>query len=124
MIDRHLAVYSDSADRDDAPPQNNVIVEYPSDFYGQRNVPAAQEAGEHRFFARTISSFGPFEWVTFSYLTWLEAIFVLFHRNLPHTQRCVAIHLAIGVVIVLIARAASRWQNPVLQFVRHWYPLP
>jgi membrane-associated phospholipid phosphatase len=67
---------------------------------------------------------GAFEWVSFAYLTWLNAILVLFHRNVPHAAGYFALHAAIAAAIACLARAAARSRNSVLRLVRHWYPLP
>jgi membrane-associated phospholipid phosphatase len=67
---------------------------------------------------------GAFEWITFAYLTWVGAILILFHRNIAHAARHFEIHLAIGAAIACLAWTAARSRNPVLQFARHWYPLP
>jgi membrane-associated phospholipid phosphatase len=65
-----------------------------------------------------------FEQVTFAYLAWLEALLLTFHHNIPHAAKFAALHLAIAAAIAQLALSAARSQNPVLQFARHWYPLP
>jgi membrane-associated phospholipid phosphatase len=67
---------------------------------------------------------GPFEWVSFAYLAWLDAILILFHRNVPHAAGYFALHVAIAAAIAYLTRSAARSPNSVLRFVRHWYPLP
>ena len=48
----------------------------------------------------------------------------MFHRQVVHAPKAIAVHLGIAFGIAWVARRASISQNPVLQFVRHWYPLP
>ena len=77
-----------------------------------------------QWLAEAVRACGAFEWVTFIYLAWLSAIFLFCHRNLAHPVRGFALHAVIAVAILGLARAAARSQNSVLQFARHWYPLP
>jgi membrane-associated phospholipid phosphatase len=93
--------------------------EFDSSFSGNELVNAGGQ-----FLDRVFASFGAFEWVTFAYLAWVEAILFLFHREVAHAPRVIAVHLSIAFGIALVARRASISQNPLLQFVRHWYPLP
>jgi membrane-associated phospholipid phosphatase len=74
--------------------------------------------------AETRAACGAFEWITFSYLGWLLAVFVFCHRNLAHPKIYFLLHFAVVVAIVALARAAFVSDNPILQFSRHWYPLP
>lgn len=74
-------------------------------------------------------SCGVFEWVTCAYLAWLGAIFALCHRHIEHAPRYIAFHIAIAAAIIGLAVAAhhsqnSRRQDKLIQFARHWYPLP
>src|SRR5277367_1334478 len=69
-------------------------------------------------------SCGAFEWVTMAYLGWVLAFLAMFHRNIPDTARYFAIHAAIVAAIVSLAWIAARSRSAVLQFARHWYPLP
>jgi hypothetical protein len=69
-------------------------------------------------------SCGAFEWVTFMYLAWLGAIFVICHRNIEHAPRYIAVHSVIALGILWLAVAAHRSQNKFTRFARHWYPLP
>jgi membrane-associated phospholipid phosphatase len=73
---------------------------------------------------KILHSFGAFEWVTATYFLWLNAMIVLFHRNLPHPGRYCGTHLAILAVMATVALAASFSANRALCFVRDWYPLP
>ena len=72
----------------------------------------------------TLEALGAFEWVTFAYLGWLCTVFVLFHRNIPHAARYLAVHAAIAAAIVWLARSAALSENAIIRFARHWYPLP
>lgn len=69
-------------------------------------------------------SCGVFEWVTFTYLGWLNAILSVFHRNVAHAARYFASHLCVGLGIAYLCLAASRSRNKILRFARDWYPLP
>jgi membrane-associated phospholipid phosphatase len=69
-------------------------------------------------------SCGAFEWVTFAYLAWLGAIFLLCHRNIEHAPRYIAIHIVIALEILCLVVAASHSRNKLAHFARHWYPLP
>lgn len=73
--------------------------------------------------ADTCRACGAFEWVTFVYLGWLLAIFVIFHHNLAHPKACILLHLAVAAIILWLARCAARVDSPSLRIVRHWYPL-
>jgi membrane-associated phospholipid phosphatase len=77
-----------------------------------------------RFWSQTIATFTPFEWVTFTYLGWIETILILFHQNVRHAPRYIAIHLAIGFGIAVLARSRTVSRNPMVRFARYWYPLP
>jgi membrane-associated phospholipid phosphatase len=72
----------------------------------------------------TRSACGAFEWATFAYLGWLLAIFAICRRNLAHPGLYAALHAAVLLTIVALARAAAHSRNAVLQLARHWYPLP
>jgi membrane-associated phospholipid phosphatase len=67
---------------------------------------------------------GAFEWVTIGYLVWLNAMLLIFHRNVNHASLYFAIHLGIAAAIASLAWAAARSPNRALRFARHWYPLP
>ncbi|MFZ3217465.1 MAG: phosphatase PAP2 family protein [Candidatus Acidiferrales bacterium] len=67
---------------------------------------------------------GAFEWVTFAYLAWLFVLLTACHGNIPDAARSLAIQVAIGAAIFCLAWAATRSTNCMLQFARHWYPLP
>ena len=67
---------------------------------------------------------GAFEWVTFAYLAWLNAMLALFHRNVAHAAQYFVIHCWIALGIICLAWAAAHSRNRVLRFARDWYPLP
>jgi membrane-associated phospholipid phosphatase len=67
---------------------------------------------------------GAFEWVTFAYLTWLCVIIAARHSKIRHTTSCLAVHFAIALAILWLARAAAHSKNEIVRFLRHWYPLP
>lgn len=67
---------------------------------------------------------GAFEWVTFAYLAWLGAIFLVCHRHIEHVPRYIAIHIAIALGILWLALVAHRTESKLTHFARHWYPLP
>jgi len=48
---------------------------------------------------------------------------LLFRKNIAHAPRMILIHLAIGISIILLARASLASPNPIFQLARHWYPL-
>jgi len=77
-----------------------------------------------RWLNEAFTACGAFEWVTFAYLAWLCTIITIFHRNVAHAPRALAGHLAIAAIITMLARTSARSQNAVVQFARHWYPLP
>ncbi len=67
---------------------------------------------------------GAFEWVTFAYVGWLLAVFVICHANVAHAGRILGLHIAIGAAIAALAVAAAREpESEVLRFARSWYPL-
>jgi membrane-associated phospholipid phosphatase len=79
---------------------------------------------DRRWLAEVWTACGAFEWVTIGYLSWILALLCLFHRNVPHAARYFALHSAIAVGIIWLARMAARSPYPALEFARHWYPLP
>ena len=92
-----------------------------ADFWITTDEPASSW---RRFLSEAVAGSGPFEWVTYAYLAWVEAIVLLFYRNVVHAPRYVLAHFAIGVGIALLARRAMASRNFAVQFARHWYPLP
>lgn len=77
-----------------------------------------------RWFARLRHGCGVFEWVTFAYLAWLEAIVLLCHRNIPHAGRYFVAHALLAVAIAGLAARAAHSPGELARFARHWYPLP
>jgi len=71
-----------------------------------------------------LRSLGAFEWVTFTYLAWLNVLLALFRHNVAHAQPYFAIHCGLALGIAGIAWAAAHSKNSVLRFARDWYPLP
>jgi membrane-associated phospholipid phosphatase len=67
---------------------------------------------------------GAFEWVTAAYLAWLNAVLLVFHRNVAHAAMYTVVHVWLCLGIICLAWAAAHSKNPVLRFARSWYPLP
>jgi membrane-associated phospholipid phosphatase len=65
-----------------------------------------------------------FEWVTFAYLAWLNAMLVLFHRHVAHAGMYVVVHSWLCLGIICLCWSAAHSEGRVLRFLRHWYPLP
>jgi HAD superfamily hydrolase (TIGR01490 family) len=82
------------------------------------------EDNSSRSFDDIRRALGAFEWVTFAYLAWLNAMLAVFHRNVAHAAQYFVIHCWIALGIVCLAWAAAHSQNRVLRFARDWYPLP
>jgi membrane-associated phospholipid phosphatase len=91
-------------------------------------LPAAVQtvgvAGIPRGLIEIWRSLGAFEWVTFSYIAWLNLMLIAFRHNVPHSGMYVVIHFWLCLGITCFAWAAEHSKNPVLRFVRDWYPLP
>jgi membrane-associated phospholipid phosphatase len=77
-----------------------------------------------RWLADIRRSCGAFEWVTFAYLGWLNAIVFVFHGNVAHAPQYFVIHVCAGLGIACLSLAASRSRNTILRLARDWYPLP
>jgi membrane-associated phospholipid phosphatase len=101
-----------------------MAIQNPSDFWNTASAAGERELGKYRVLFDVFANFGPFEWVTYAYLAWLEAIVILFHRNVSHAPRYIFVHLAIGVCLALLVQRAATSRNVAVQLVRHWYPLP
>ncbi len=67
---------------------------------------------------------GMFEWVTLLYLAIVNTLLVAFRANLPSAPVYIAIHESVAGAILVLSWAAARSRDPLLQFARHWYPLP
>lgn len=63
-----------------------------------------------------------YEYVTLSYLLLLNALIIIFHRNLPGAWKFFAAHVLLAVAIVALCWTAQRRHNRMLRFWRHWYP--
>jgi len=90
--------------------------------FADADLPQAREA--ERWLDRIREACGAFEWVTLAYFAWLEAIVLLFHRNIPHAGRYFALHLLLAAGIACLAAYAARSRSELARFARHWYPLP
>jgi membrane-associated phospholipid phosphatase len=80
--------------------------------------------GLAHWLADTGRACGPFEWLTFAYLTWLNAIVLIRHRNVAYPARHLAIQCAIGLALALLLHVVRDSESRLLHFARHWYPLP
>jgi membrane-associated phospholipid phosphatase len=80
--------------------------------------------GVARWLEEAWQACGAFEWMTFIYLSWLSAIFLIYHRNLAHPARGFVLHAAIALGILYLAGTAAVSHTAALRFARHWYPLP
>jgi membrane-associated phospholipid phosphatase len=103
--------------------ENSMVANNSPEFTGRFNGNELASAGG-QLLDRVLARFGPFEWVTFIYLTWVEIILFRFHRQVVHAPRAIAAHLGIALGLAVLARRASTTQNPFGQLLRHWYPLP
>jgi len=72
-------------------------------------ISLAESRPAPRWLDETRKACGTFEWVTLTYFAWLEAIVVLFHRNIPHSGLYFVVHLALtaGIAMGSIAAAAA-----------------
>jgi membrane-associated phospholipid phosphatase len=86
--------------------------------------PAGSSQGRAGWLGEAVRAAGAFEWVTFAYLAWLFGILTRFHSNIPHAVRLVGVHVAILAGILWLVRTAARKENALVQFARHFYPLP
>ncbi len=81
-------------------------------------------AGFPRGLTEIWRSWGAFEWVTFAYMAWLDILLIACRRNVAHAGMYVVVHLWLCLAIICVAWAAAHTKNPVLHFIRSWYPLP
>jgi membrane-associated phospholipid phosphatase len=86
-------------------------------------IPARSADDSSRPFDDIRCALGAFEWVTFAYLAWLNAMLALFHRNVAHAGQYFVIHCWIALGIICLTWAAAHSRNRVLHFARDWYPL-
>ena len=77
-----------------------------------------------RWFDEIREACGVFEWATLAYFAWLEAIVLVFHRNIPHAERYLVLHLLLATALVCLAGYAAESRSELVRFARHWYPLP
>lgn len=68
------------------------------------------------------ASLRAYEWLTLGYLLLLNTLLVIFHRNVSHPWRFVALHTGIALAVVALCCAAQRHRSRTLHFARHWYP--
>jgi membrane-associated phospholipid phosphatase len=123
VIDDHFAARGEITESDELE-LGSPMAGNPSDFWNYADASEARELSSHHFLSNVFANFGPFDWVTYAYLAWLEAIVILFHRNVSHAPRYIFVHLAIGVCVGLLVQRAPTSRNVAVQLVRHWYPLP
>ena len=116
--------YRKRANDDEFPLRNVIAVKNALDCWDTTEALSFPEASGHLFVSETVANFSPFEWVTCAYLAWMETILILFHQDVLHVLRYMAIHLAIGSCVALLVWRAAVSRNSVLHFARHWYPLP
>jgi len=121
MISDGATRRAENLESEDFKLQSVMTAEDAADFWITTDEPASSW---RRFLSEAFAGSGPFEWVTYAYLAWVEAIVLLFCRNVVHAPRYVLVHFAIGVGIALLARRAMASRNFAVQFARHWYPLP
>jgi membrane-associated phospholipid phosphatase len=74
--------------------------------------------------AQVCDACGAFEWVTLTYLSFLNTLIFIFRKNLSAAPRYLLIHFCLSAGILLLAWAARRWNHSALRFLRHWYFLP
>jgi membrane-associated phospholipid phosphatase len=124
MTNRHSALDPERSGYEDFLRRSAASGENLPGFWQTTEVALGRNELSINYFSRTLETFGPFECVTFAYLAWLETVLILFHKNIAHAPRFIAIHFTVAIGIVALARIATDSRNAVIQFVRHWYPLP
>ena len=87
-----------------------------------QDVPAGNLLWE--YVAELRQACAAFEQITCAYLSWILFLLLAFHNNIPHAAKYAALHAMIAVAIAQLAWSAARSRNTILQFARHWYPLP
>lgn len=90
--------------------------------FADADFPRAHEAD--RWLDRIREGAGVFEWVTLAYFAWLEAIVLLWHRNIPHASRYFAVHALLAAALACLVGRAAQSRSEFVRFARHWYPLP
>jgi membrane-associated phospholipid phosphatase len=120
-----LATDSEVSENEGFEARGAMAVEIVSDYWiSAPTAPGIRQPNWHRSILEALASFEPFEWVTFAYLGWLETIVILFHQNISHASRYFFVHLGIALGIAAFVPRAARSRSRVIQFARHWYPLP
>jgi membrane-associated phospholipid phosphatase len=66
---------------------------------------------------------GTFEWMTLVYLALLNALIVIYRRNLPDAAIFFWAHVSIAAAIVALCWANGYRHSSALRFLRHWYPM-
>jgi membrane-associated phospholipid phosphatase len=66
---------------------------------------------------------GAFEWLSLAYLSWMNTVLLIFHRNIAQPGLYVVLHCWLALAIACLAWAAAHSNSKILQFARHWYPL-
>lgn len=64
----------------------------------------------------------PYEWVTLSYLLFLNVLLALFRHNLPGAEKYFVAHILLAGAMLAWCCAAAKWPHRGLRFWRHWYP--
>jgi membrane-associated phospholipid phosphatase len=100
----------------------NMAADNPFPWRGETEIDSSSRVAA--WLAETGRACGPFEWLTFAYLAWLNAIVLICHRNIAHPLRHLAIQSAIATAIALIVTTSRASESRLLHFARHWYPLP
>ncbi|HEV2489335.1 MAG TPA: phosphatase PAP2 family protein [Candidatus Acidoferrales bacterium] len=109
-----------------ASPVRNALISQPAEFApGKISALPRLAQGLTRCLAEARRACGAFEWVTLAYLGWVKLLILVFHKNLTHPAAYFIGHTLVAVAIVALAIAAARHPGSrLLQFARHWYPLP
>ena len=94
----------------------------------------------HSLIASLSTTYGPFEWVAFSYLGLSSLLIALFARNLAHPLRLLSVQFLVACLIAALCRTeANVWSESAASavaahvatrtfarkfwhFWRHWYP--
>lgn len=74
--------------------------------------------------SRLLSACGPFEWVTFAYLAWIDLLVIECHARIEHAVGHLAIQCAIALGIALLVTSEAKPGNAAVRVARYWYPLP
>ncbi len=88
----------------------------------EQSASAAPQLPEAAWWRVALANCGPYEWVTLGYLGVLNALLLVFHKNLPGASRYFLLHFAIAMGILTLAWAAERRPSAGMHFARRWYP--